>query len=102
MPVVGVALENLLAVDINPWDFKIGTLRKISVAFNGGLTAEPDWYFRRAGIQNDTIRIAMLVKKAQGTTGIVARVRAAWLYDPGVLRKVRVGTDTKELAIYQP
>jgi hypothetical protein len=102
IPVVGSTLDDLLSVDFSPWNFHIGTLKRVNVAFNGGLTARPDWYFRRAGIQNDTVRVAMLLKKAPGTAGISAEVRAGWLYCPGTLRRRRVGSDSRIVTIYSP
>ena len=100
IPVVGDVVDELLSVDLNPWDFRIGSLRRVNVAFNGGLTAQPDWYFRRAGIQNDTVRVAMLLKKSPGITAIAARVRAGWLYQPGILRGQRVGSDTRTVSVF--
>ncbi len=100
IPVMGDVLNDLLSVDLNPWTFQIGTLRRVNVAFNGGLTTQPDWYFRRAGIQNDTIRVAMLLKRSPGTTDIVAEVQAGWLYRPGTLHSRRVGSDTKTVTIF--
>jgi hypothetical protein len=101
IPVAGPAIGDLLSIDLNPWTFHIGTLKKIQVAFSGGLTTEPGWYFKKAGIQNDTIRIAMLLKKSAATTEIKADVQASWLYDPGLLHKQRVGSDVKSLTIYR-
>jgi hypothetical protein len=101
VPVVGGAIDDLLSVDINPWNFRIGTLRHVNVAFNGGLTAKPEWYFRRAGIRNDTVRVAMLLKKAPGTTNIAADVQAGWLYRPGTIGSRRVGSDTKTVVVFK-
>lgn len=100
IPVIGDVAGELLSVDLNPWTFSIGSLKHIEVAFSGGLTKEPDWYFKKAGIKNDEIRIAMILRKSRATTGVKADVQAKWLYKPGVLSPRRVGTDKKSLTIY--
>jgi hypothetical protein len=100
IPVVGGAIDELLSVNINPWNFRIGTLKHVNVAFNGGLTTKPEWYFRRAGIRNDTVRVAMLLKKAPGTASIVAEIQAGWLYRTGTMGSRRVGSDTKTVVVF--
>jgi hypothetical protein len=100
IPVIGDVACELLPVDLNPWTFSIGSLKHIEVAFSGGLTKEPDWYFKKAGIKNDEIRIAMILRKSRATTGVKADVQAKWLYKPGVLSPRRVGSDDKSLTIY--
>jgi hypothetical protein len=101
IPIIGDVATELLSVDLGPWNFRIGSLKHVDVAFNGGLTSEPDWYFKDAGIANDEIRVAMLLKKSKATTKITANVQAAWLYDPpSILKKRRVGTDAKAVILY--
>jgi hypothetical protein len=100
IPVIGPALGELLSVEIDPWDFHIGTIKHLDVAFGGGLTPRPEWYFRDSGLRDDTVRIAMLLKKAPGTTEVDGEVQAAWLFNPGLLRKVRVGSDARTLRIF--
>ena len=102
IPVIGHIVAELLplSVQLNPWSFRIGSLKKIDVAFNGGLTAKPDWYFKKAGIKKDEVRIAMILKKQRATTSVKAEVKAAWRYSSGIMRRKRVETDTKDVIIY--
>lgn len=99
VPVVGTLLADLLDIDLNPWEFKLGNLRRVNVDFSGGLTSRPEWYFRRNGIRND-LRVALTIKKPKSVMNIKAEIQAAWIYDPGFLRKARVGTDKKAVEIY--
>ncbi|MCW2660746.1 MAG: hypothetical protein JWP83_1898 [Mycobacterium sp.] len=103
IPVVGHVVAELLpiSVNLNPWSFRIGSLKRIDVAFNGGLTTEPEWYFKNAGIKTDEIRIAMILKKQKKTTGVSAEVKAAWRYNPGgFFPEKPVGSDIKAVTIY--
>ena len=47
IPVIGNAVAQLLSVDLNPWDFRIGSLKQIEVAFSGTLGPEIMWYFTK-------------------------------------------------------
>lgn len=99
VPAVGTLLAELLEIELNPWEFKLGSLRKVNIDFSGGLTSQPEWYFREDGIKND-LRVALTIRKAKSVRNIEGEVTARWLYDPGFLRKARVGTDTKIVRIY--
>ena len=42
----------------------------------------------------------MTIRKPKSIGHIKGKVKAAWLYDPGFLKKERVGTDAKTIKIY--
>ncbi|MDQ6868695.1 MAG: hypothetical protein M3178_09925 [Pseudomonadota bacterium] len=98
-PVGGGVLGDLLQIDLNPWQFKIGHIRDIEVIFSGGLTFEPEWYFRQAGL-TDELHVSMTIRKPASVRVVDAQVEAAWSYDPGFLRPIKVGTDAKTLRIF--
>lgn len=99
IPVVGPYIGDLLEVELNPFEFKLGSLKRVNIDFSGGLTSQPEWYFKEDGIKND-LRVALSIRKPKSVGNIEGRVRAAWLYDPGFLKKARVGTDAKTIKIY--
>jgi hypothetical protein len=99
IPIIGPVAADLLDVSINPWEFKLGSLRKINVNFSGGLTRQPEWYFKRNGIKND-LRVTLTLRKPKSVLKISGDVQAFWIFNPGFLKKTRVGTDKKVVKIY--
>jgi hypothetical protein len=100
IPVVGSHMEELLSIELNPWQFRLGSLRRVNVDFSGGFTSKPEWYFKKDGIKND-LKVALTIRKSKTVKKINGRVQAAWLYDPGFLRKVRIGTNARFLKVYE-
>jgi hypothetical protein len=88
VPVVGNAISDLLNIQLNPWEFRIGGLKKVNVDFTGGLTQEPEWYFKEDGFQND-LRVALTIKKPKNVGTVNGKVLVAWIYDPGIFRSFR-------------
>ena len=99
IPIFGAALIGPLEFELGPWEFKLGSLKKVSVDFSGGLTSQPEWYFKKNGIKND-LRVALTIKKPIEVEHIKGEIRAGWLYDPGFFRKVRLGTETKTIKMF--
>jgi len=102
IPKVGNYIGELLEIDLNPWEFKLGSLKRVKVDFSGGLTSQPEWYFKKDGIKNE-LRVALVIKKPSNIGSIEGAVRAAWLYDPAFLsflRKRKFGTDEKNIKIF--
>jgi len=99
IPMFGAVLAGPIKLELGPWEFKLGSLKKVNVDFSGGLTSRPEWYFKKNGIKND-LRVALTIKKPKEIKHIKGKIRAGWLYDPGFLRKVRLGTDTKIINIF--
>lgn len=99
VPVVGDVISNLLEIELNPWEFELGNLRKVDIDFSGGLTFQPEWYFKKDGIKND-LRVALTIKKLKSIKIVEGEVIAAWIYDPGFLSKARIGTDGRTVRIY--
>ncbi|MCP8322009.1 MAG: hypothetical protein H3Z52_13905 [archaeon] len=99
IPVVGNLLPDFLEIELNPWEFKLGSLKKVNIDFSGGLTFQPEWYFKEDGIKND-LRVALTIKKLKTIMNIKGEVIAAWIYDPGIFKKARVGTEAKTIRIY--
>lgn len=99
IPVVGPSLTELLDIELNPWEFKLGNLKRVNIDFSGGLTSRPEWYFKEDGIKND-LRVALTIRKPKNVDNIKGRVKAAWLYEPGFLKPVKLGTGTKTIDIF--
>lgn len=99
IPAIGNLLPDLLEIEFNPWEFKLGSLKKVNIDFSGGLTFQPEWYFKEDGIKND-LRVALTIKKPKSIVNIKGEVIAAWIYDPGFFQKAKVQTDGKTLKIY--
>lgn len=99
IPVIGELPEDLLKIELNPWEFKIGSLRRVNIDFSGGLTFFPEWFFKEDGIKND-LRVALTIRKHKGVNRVEGDVVSAWIYDPGVLKKPIVQTDAGTIRIY--
>lgn len=102
IPVVKTYIGELLEIELNPWEFKLGSIKSVKVDFSGGLTSRPEWYFKKDGIKNE-LRVALIIKKPKSIGAVEGKVRAAWLYDPGFIRfkkNRRFGTDEKEIKIF--
>ncbi len=99
VPVVGDVIPDLLEIEFNPWEFKLGSLKRVNVDFSGGLTFQPEWYFKEDGLKND-LRVALTIKKSKSIKTVEGEVTAAWIYDPGFLKKARVGADAKTVRVY--
>lgn len=99
IPLIGDTVGEIVDVELEPWEFKLGSLKRVDIDFSGGLTAKPEWYFKKDGIKND-LRVALTIQKSKGIKKIDADVQASWVYDPGFLRKEKVGTDTKTIEVY--
>lgn len=98
IPGVGPVLSELLKIDLNPWNFSIGSMRKVVVDFSGGLTGRPEWYFRKEGIKGN-VNLIITLRKSKSVRYIKGETRAAWYYDPGIFKAVRLGTDTESIHI---
>lgn len=99
IPVFGDILAEHLEFELDPWEFKLGSLKRVNIDFSGGLTSQPEWYFKKDGIKNE-LRVALTIRKPRSTRNIKGKVKAAWFYDPGFLRKRRIGTDAKTIKIF--
>lgn len=80
IPIVGNTLPKLLEIEFNPWEFKLGSLRKVNVDFSGGLTFQPEWYFKKDGIKND-LNVVLTIRKSHDIKDVVGEVTAAWNYE---------------------
>ena len=78
IPVVGGKIAELLEIELNPWEFRIGNLKMVHVDFSGGLTSKPGWYFKKNGIKDD-LRVALTIRKPIGLDHIEGRVKAGWV-----------------------
>jgi hypothetical protein len=99
IPVAGPLLSELINIEFNPWKFSLGSLKRVNVDFSGGLTPNPEWYFKKDGIKND-LRVALTLRKPKGVKGINALVSAKWKYDPGLFKEKTFGTDSENIVIY--
>ncbi len=95
-------ISNLLPTDIElePWEFNLGRMRDVKIDFSGGLTSQPAWFFQGNGIKND-VRVALTIKKPKNLDKVTADVRAAWVYKPGLFSSQKVGSDVKNILIYE-
>ena len=98
-PVTGAALGELLKIELNPWEFKIGNIREAEIIFSGSLTFEPEWYFRESGL-NGELQVTMTIKKPVNVKSVAAQVEAAWAYSPGFLRPIKTSTDAKMVRMF--
>ncbi len=87
-------------IELGPWEFNLGRMRDVNIDFSGGLTSRPAWFFQGNGIKND-VRVALTIKKTKNLEKITADVRAAWVYKPGLFSSQKVGTDVKNILIYE-
>ncbi|MEB3341323.1 hypothetical protein [Okeania sp.] len=99
---VNFDFANILPADIElePWEFNLGRMRDVKIDFSGGLTSEPAWFFQGNGIKND-VRVGLTIKKPKNVDKITANVRAAWVYKPGLFSSQKVGSDVKNILIYE-
>ncbi len=95
-------ISNLLPADIElePWEFNLGRMRDVKIDFSGGLTSQPAWFFQGNGIKND-VRVALTIKKPKNLDKVTADVQAAWVYKPGLFGSQKVGSDVKNILIYE-
>lgn len=98
IPVVGEVLPEL---QLGPWNFALGRLRRVEVDFSGPYTPTPEWYFNAEGIGKE-MRVALIIAKHKSVQKIDADVRCAWVYNPGILQKLKLGTDEKLIQVYSP
>ncbi|MGD1698598.1 hypothetical protein [Dapis sp. BLCC M229] len=99
---VNLNVSNLLPaeIELEPWEFNLGRMRNVKIDFSGGLTSQPAWFFQGNGIKND-VRVALTIKKPKNLDKITADVRAAWVYKPGLFSSQKVGSDVKNILIYE-
>jgi len=99
---VTVDVSNILPADIElgPWEFNLGRMRDVEIDFSGGLTSQPAWFFQGNGIKND-VRVALTIKKPKNLDKVTADVRAVWVYKPGLFGSQKVGSDVKNILIYE-
>jgi hypothetical protein len=99
IPVIGSVLGKFLKIELNPWKFSLGSLKRVNVDFGGGLTPNPEWYFKKDGIKND-LRVAVTIRKPKSVKKIGASVSAKWKYNPGVFKEKTFGTDSQNIVVY--
>ena len=98
IPAIPPGVLTPLNIVLGPWDFKLGSLKRVNIDFSGGLTSTPEWYFREDGIKSE-LRIAMTIRKPKKVEELKGKVKAGWIYSPGFLRRARVGTSAKIIKI---
>lgn len=99
IPVIPPGIVDPLEIELGPWEFNLGSIKKVNIDFSGGLTSTPEWYLKKDGIEND-LRVAMTIRKPIKVKKIQGRVKAAWIYDPGSFKKAKVGTSARSIEIY--
>ena len=100
IPVIPPGAALPVGIVLGPWDFKLGSLKKVNIDFSGGLTSRPEWYLKKDGIKND-LRVTMTIRKPTKVKQIQAKVKAAWTYEPSSFKKARVGTSARIIDIYK-
>jgi hypothetical protein len=98
IPIIGKVVKKLLDIELNPWEFKLGSLKKVNIDFSGGSTSKPEWYFKENGIKND-LSVALTIKKPKDIENVDAVASAAWIYDSGIFEEIKLGSDTKTVKI---
>jgi len=99
IPVIPPGVLDPVEIELGPWEFNLGNLRRVNIDFSGGLTSTPEWFLKENGIEND-LRVAMTIRKPKKVKSIEGKVKAGWIYSPGFLRKARVGTSAKSIKIF--
>jgi hypothetical protein len=104
VPMFEQQVKPLLKIDLNPWDFHIGNLKRIKVVFNGGLSKEPEWLFSDCGLENGkNLRVTLIIKKAKIIRNVEANVEAYWSYYDRWWNKIfkgaQLGTDKAKVRI---
>jgi len=100
IPVIPPGVVEPLEIELGPWEFNLGSIKKVNIDFSGGLTSTPEWYLKKDGIKND-LRVAMTIRKPNRVKQIQGKVKAAWIYEPGFLKRARVGTSARSIEIYK-
>ena len=100
IPVIPPGIVDPLEIELGPWEFNLGSIKKVNIDFSGGLTSTPEWYLKKDGIKND-LRVAMTIRKPIKVKEIQGKVKAGWIYEPGFLKRVRVGTSARIIEIYK-
>lgn len=75
----GDVMAKAIKLDLEPWNFRLGTWQKVKVDFSGPKTSSPEWYFQADGIK-DNVEVALTLARPAGTRSIRANVTAQWLY----------------------
>ena len=99
IPIVGDFIGKVIDFELNPWEFKLGRIKRVNIDFSGGLTSTPEWYFKENGIKND-LRVALTIKKPKNIENIEGAIKAAWIYYPGFFKQLKLGTDVKIVKLY--
>jgi hypothetical protein len=90
LPIIG-HLPVPVDLELGPWEFQLGTIRKIKVQFSGGLTPKPEWFVRKSALAGE-FRVAMIVRCPTTCTALEAGVQAYLRYDPGFWSKADIYT----------
>lgn len=90
VPVIG-HLPIPVDLELGPWEFQLGTIRKIKVQFSGGLTPKPEWFVRKSALAGE-FRVALIVRCPATCTTLEAGVQAYLRYDPGFWSKADIYT----------
>ncbi|MCK4760266.1 MAG: hypothetical protein KAT69_09450 [Candidatus Aminicenantes bacterium] len=98
IPGIPPGILDSIKIELGPWDFNLGSLRRVNIDFSGGLTSTPEWYFKRDGIKND-LRVAITIRKPKKVKKIEGKVIVAWVYVPGFLKRARVRSSAKSIKI---
>lgn len=101
VPLVGNVLSKAFGIELGPWEFNLGSLRKVNIDFSGGLTSTPEWFFKKDGIKND-LRVALTIRKPRNVVNIRGEVVAGWEYrEPGFFKKsLKTECDKKTVIIF--
>jgi hypothetical protein len=90
-----------LGLTLKPWDFRLGTGRRITIQFSGGLTSEPEWYATEKALIG-AFRIAMIIRAPVERETLDATVQAYLRYDPGFWHRADAYTDKARVPILTP
>jgi hypothetical protein len=96
---VGDVLDELLKIELNPWQFSVGDVRDVKIDFSEANTAQPEWWFKGGeGVMN-SLAVVLTLKKSQAVASVTGAVTAFWDYDAGWWHK-KAGTETKRVPLY--
>lgn len=90
---------SIIDVDLKPWGFQIGRIRRRHILFSGPNTTKPEWHINRAAIKG-SVAVTLVIKKHESIDRVEAKVQAAWGYASSIFRSIKTGWDEKTIIIF--
>lgn len=99
IPIYGKTISEIIDINIDPWEISIGNVYKSKILYSGNLTSNPEWYFEGDGIEKD-FEVSLIIKKSKTIDLFDIYIQAFWEYNPGLLKKMKFGTEKKKIIMH--